>query len=385
MKIAILASNAKPIPSPPDLIFAPGVIIQELADGLIRRGHDVTLFAPEGTKTDAKLVTAGTKSLYEEFSQGKDFAEKRAANIESYLSLYAQYELLMAAIAFEYIKNNNFDIVHSHKTRHEIYFTPFINVPCAFTFHDPPEREVANKSDEMRLKKFAQSCYFISLSNAQRQGLEYLNWAGTVYSGVELNNFKFAAGGKNLLFVGRLTKAKGIDVAIEVAKDTDAPLTIVGDIAHNPEGLKLFDKLKSAIDNKKIKYLGHIHYSQMNQVYQNAKAILFPIISSEAFGLVMIEAMACGTPVVAFNRGAVPEVIEDGKTGFIVRPGDIDGMVKAVKKIYAMPETECRQMRRACREHVEKNFTVEKMVDGYEKVYEKVIEDYQKRKHEAKN
>ncbi|MEK7142637.1 MAG: glycosyltransferase family 4 protein [Patescibacteria group bacterium] len=382
MKIAILASNQRPIPSPPDLIFAPGVLIYEMTEELVRRGHDLTLFAPEGTKTSAKLVTAGTKSSYEEFAAGGDFIQKRAANLHEYTRQSIQYELLMAAVAFESIDKNDFDIVHSHKTLHEIYFTNFIDKPCVFTFHDPPQREAASRIDVLRLKKYAKTGYFVSVSNFQRTGIEFLNFIDTVYHGIKIDDFEFSEGGdEGLLFVGRLEKKKGADIAVKVAKMTNKKLTLIGDpVIQKPEEKAYFDELSREIDKKQINYLGHVPFNRMVKYYRNRKAFLFPIRSQESFGLVMIEAMACGTPVVAFDRGSVPEIIKDGETGFICPPDDIEAMVKAVKRIYEMPEEKYRQMRQNCRKHVEENFTVERMVNGYEKVYQKVIDDW-KEKH----
>ncbi|KKQ17932.1 MAG: Glycosyl transferase, group 1 [Berkelbacteria bacterium GW2011_GWA1_36_9] len=376
MKIAILASNRKPIPSPKDLIFAPGVIIYELVEGLVRKGHDVTLFAPEGTKTTAKLITAGTKSLYEDFSDNQNFAKKRASNIEEYLLKDVQYELLMASTAFEYIKKNKFDIVHSHKTLHEIYFSKLIDTPCLFTFHDISKREIPNDISLRRLKKYTKTAYFVSISDSQRHGLEFLNFVDTVYNGVKIEDFKFSNGDKNLLFVGRIDISKGADTAVKLALETKRPLLIVGDVAYNSPGLKIFNKIKKHIDNERIKYLGHVQFDKIKDIYKQAKVLLFPIQQSDSFGLVMIEAMACGTPVIAFNLGSVPEIIKNGQTGFICPVGDTNAMIKAIRKIYEMTESEYQKMRQNCRQHVEENFTIEKMVDGYEKVYEKVIRDW---------
>ncbi len=379
MKIAILASNQRPIPSPQDLIFAPGVIIYEMTEELIRRGHDVTLFAPEGTKTKAKLITAGTKSSYEEFAPEGDFIIKRAENLPEYARQSAQYELLMASTAFEYIRNHDFDVVHSHKTLHEIYFTNFVQAPCLFTFHDPPAKEVKSMIDRLRLEKYAKSCYFVSPSNFQRKGIEFLNFIDTIYHGLDLKKFNFTDDGREeLLFVGRLEKGKNPDLAIKAAQMAGKPLTLIGgEVVQKPEEKEYFKEISKNFDDG-IKHLGHIHYSEMPQYYENKKALIFPSLGQESFGLVMIEAMACGTPVIAFNSNATPEVVQDGITGFLVPPDDINAMAKAIEKIFAMPEEKYKKMRQNCRNLVQEKFTIEKMVDGYEKVYQRVIEDWSK-------
>lgn len=229
MKIAILASNRKPIPSPKNLIFAPGVIIHELTEGLVKKGHEVTLFAPIGTKTSARLITAETKSLYEDFASEENFINKRAENYELYSSMDNQYELRMASTAFHYIKHNHFDIIHAHKTLHEIYFTPFVDVPTVFTLHDNLWRETIKPIDKMRLQKYAKSVYYVSISDSQREGGDYLKFVKTVYNGIHPNEYHFGHGGENLLFVGRIDRQKGFDTALEVAQRSKRPITVAGD------------------------------------------------------------------------------------------------------------------------------------------------------------
>ncbi|MBM2820356.1 MAG: hypothetical protein HW405_116 [Candidatus Berkelbacteria bacterium] len=371
----MIASNRKPLPSPKELIFAPGIIINDLTEGLVKKGHDVTLFAPEGTKTSARLITSGTKSLYEDFASEKDFKQKRSENLESYFMQDAQYQLLLDSIAFEYIQKNNFDIVHSHNPRHELYFTPLINVPAVFTFHDT-EREVSSEIDKQRLEKFSKSCYFVSISNAQREVFGNLNWAGTVYNGVDTNNYSFSDGGESLLFAGRMDRRKGIDIAVEIAHKLNKPLLIAGDIVKNLDGEKIYREIKPLIDGEKIKYLGHIRYDKMSPIYQQSFALLLPIRWVESFGLVMTEAMACGTPVIAFNKGAVSEVVRDRVTGFVCPSDSINCMTEKINELYQMSKNDYHKIRKNCRKHVTDNFSNEKMVEGYEKIYEKVITDW---------
>ena len=139
------------------------------------------------------------------------------------------------------------------------------------------------------------------------------------------------------------------------------------------------EQVKPLIDGKQIKFIGEVNHKGKAELLKNAKALIAPIQWREPFGLFLIEPMACGTPVIAFNRGSVPEIIKHGKTGFIVTPfnkktkPNIEGFVKAIKKIYQMPETEYKKMRYNCRKHVEKNFSLEKMTSEYEKLYYKVL------------
>jgi len=190
-----------------------------------------------------------------------------------------------------------------------------------------------------------------------------------------------------MVFTSRLKKIKGVEEAINVALKTKRRLKLSGDI-RGSEKEYFYHTIKPLIDKSQglVKFLHFVNHSMIPYFFASGKLFIFPIQWEEPFGLVMIEAMATGTPVVAFARGSVPEVIKDGETGFIVNPSDddirgnfiikktgIEGLCEAVEKIYSMPEDQYRKMRKACREHVEKNFTVEKMVDAYEKVYEEII------------
>jgi glycosyltransferase involved in cell wall biosynthesis len=164
---------------------------------------------------------------------------------------------------------------------------------------------------------------------------------------------------------------KGALSAIRVAKKLKKHIQLAGSIPESQdEASYWYNKVKPSL-NHGAKYLGLIPYNKMYTLYSRAKALLVPITWNEAFGLVMIEAMACGTPVIAFKHGSVPEVIKDKKTGFIVK--NESQMIKAVKKIYDMPQNEYMQMRRNCRKHVEENFSVERMVNDYEKLYYKIV------------
>jgi glycosyltransferase involved in cell wall biosynthesis len=170
--------------------------------------------------------------------------------------------------------------------------------------------------------------------------------------------------------MNRISKEKGVEFAIKIAQKTKVSLDIYG-----PGEKNYLKKAVSPYLNQKISYHGMVkkHSSKWYKVYSEAKVLLLPIQWEEPFGLVMIEAMACGTPVIAFGRGSVPEIIKDGKTGFICKPNDLNSIVRAVKKIYQMPEAEYKKMRNNCHEHVKKNFTTEKMVDNYEKIYYRIL------------
>lgn len=187
------------------------------------------------------------------------------------------------------------------------------------------------------------------------------------------------------MFCGRIHPTKGVGLAIEAAMKLKKKLLLVGSIGYSH--MDYFNNEIKPYINGDVSLVENIsEKTSIAKLYGSSKLFIFPIQYEEPFGLVMIEAMATGTPVVAFARGSVPEVVKDGETGFIVNPSDddirgdwvikktgLEGLCEAVEKIYTMPEDQYRAMRRACRTHVEANFTVERMVDGYEKVYQEVL------------
>ena len=274
---------------------------------------------------------------------------------------------------------NDFDLVHDNS----LYFLPLIlgneliPLPLIATLHVP----ITNFSLPDILKDLNISNdnnYYIAISDSQKQMIKNLKIFDVNYNGIDEKRFIFNDKSDNyLLWVGRIVPEKGLEKAIEVAIKTNMELKIAGSIADRG----LFEKqIKPIISRQKnIIYLGEKLGQNLVKLYQKAKILLFPIDWEEPFGLVMVEAMACGTPVIAFRRGSVSEVIKDGEAGFICPPGDLDCMVKTVKGIYEVPEEKYRAMRHACRKHVEENFTVEKMVDGYEKVYQQVIADWKQK------
>jgi len=200
-------------------------------------------------------------------------------------------------------------------------------------------------------------------------------------------------GGNYLVWLGRFTPVKGAKEAIEIAKAVKMPLLMAGKIDWAVERDKQYFKefIEPHFKKGEIEYLGEANHAQKNKLMGSALCLLNPISWDEPFGLVSAEANACGTPVVVFARGAAPEVIKDGETGFLINSskknikGDwlikktgIEGISEAVERIRMMPKNRYQKMRRACREHVEKNFTIEKMADSYEKLYQEVLEKQRK-------
>ncbi|MCX6806606.1 MAG: glycosyltransferase family 4 protein [Candidatus Berkelbacteria bacterium] len=337
------------------------LIVSNITNELSRRGHKVTLFASKDSKTQADISSVIDKSLGESVEKGEIGPDT-----------VIKYEVLNNLIAF--LNAEKFDLIHCHSHYLGAAFAFFVNTPSVHTLHSYP------RGAELEIMRKTKTVY-CSISNKFREFTPGLEYVATVYNGIDLSRLPFRSEYQdNLITSGRLSPKKGFHDAILVAIKNRKKLKIGGPLPKSGYGKDSWladeeyyiKKIKPFLKTQYIEHVGEIHQDQKDK-FMTAKAFLLPIHWEEPFGLVMIEAMACGTPVVAFRRGSVPEIVIDGKTGFIVKPNDINAMAKAVKRIYSMPENEYQAMRKACREHVEKNFTVEKMVDGYEKVYEEVL------------
>src|SRR3989344_2619551 len=251
-------------------------------------------------------------------------------------------------------EKGEYDILHIHPADRALPLSlSHENIKIVYTLHDPiyPWRAEIFKMFQ------SSNQYYVSISDSQRKPARNLNYLSTIYNGIQLEEFPFSEEYDDyLLFVGRLHPEKGVAEAVEAAKLADEKLLIVGPPV---TGAYWDTRIKPYLGDK-IKYIGHVDYKDLDQYYRRAKALLVPIQWEEPFGLVMIEAMACGAPGIAFRRGSVPEVIKDGKTGFIV--DTIDEMAEAIKKINIIKRSDCRR-------HVEENFSSEKMIARYEEEF----------------
>jgi glycosyltransferase involved in cell wall biosynthesis len=354
MKIGIACTNAFTIPVPESEIYANQNMAGWIADRLSEKKADVTLFAPKGSRTKAKLVTFGMLP----------YSDPRVHKVLSAGCSFSDYEHLFMAKIYNYALENKFDVLHMHLRPLSVApFSAMSKIPTIQTIHDP-----------LNYKYFKiLECYnsfkqigFVSISFSQRKPLPGLKMIGNVYNGISLEKWTFnPKGGKYLCWSGRVLPEKATHIAIKVARKTNIELKMAGYVYNNDKNNP------SSYWNKKVKpnlsrkiTLEYLQPKEQNYFYGNAKAFINPIQWEEPFGLVMIEAMACGTPVIAFNRGSVPEIVKHGETGFIVN--NEKEMIEAIKRIDMID-------RRKCRERVEKHFTVEKMVDEYEKVYRKII------------
>jgi len=312
------------------------------------RGHDVTLFASGNSKTKAKLESVFPKSLFEE-------------KVDWF---HRSQNLIHAANAFS--KAGEFDVIHSHMMDNALFFSQITKTPMLTTLHNVLPSPENSKSDEyITFDHYSQKTNFASISFDQRTHTDInLNYIDTVYNGINMKDFTFNPEPKNYFaWLGRIHYGKGMWEAVHASRETKSNLITAGNITCESDE-KYFNTVKPMIDEKKIKYIGEVGPKRKNSLLGSAKALLFPIRWEEPFGLVMAEAMACGTPVIAFRRGSVSEIIKNGVTGFVVE--DEKGLIEDMKNIGKIDRAQCRK-------HVEKHFTIERMVDAYEEVYEKII------------
>jgi glycosyltransferase involved in cell wall biosynthesis len=322
---------------PPHLYGGTERVVSYLTEELVRRGEDVTLFASGDSKTKAKLIPACERSL-------------RLTKAVDTLALHI-------VMLEEVIKRaGEFDIVHFHIDYLHYSLSRRSRLNHVTTLHG--RLDLPNLS--ILYREFT-DMPVISISDSQRRALPFAAWAGTVYHGLPPDEFHLRAQPEDyLLFLGRISPEKRVDRAIEIAKRAGRKLKIAAKIDRADR--YYFNKhIKHLLDQPFIEFIGEVGRQEADKLLGGAAALLFPIDWPEPFGLVMIEALACGTPVIAFRCGSVPEVITDGVTGFIVE--DIEQAAKAVGRIGQIDRARCRK-------EFEIRFTDRRMAQDYVKIYE---------------
>jgi glycosyltransferase involved in cell wall biosynthesis len=253
-----------------------------------------------------------------------------------------------------------FDIIHSHIDYWALPFSRVTGVPTVSTMHGRMDIE-----DLHSIYRWFPEAALVSISNSQRLPLPNVNWVDTIYHGLPRDLLKFnAKPGKYLAFIGRIAPEKRPDLAIEIARRSGVPLKIAAkvDVADR----QYFETvIKPLIQPPHVEYIGEINDAEKSEFLGGARALLFPIDWPEPFGLAMVEALACGTPVIARPCGSVPEVMRPGVSGFVA--SELDELVAAVDKIESIPRDQCRR-------YFEERFTTERMIDRYEQVYDRLIE-----------
>jgi len=323
---------------PPALYGGTERVVSYLTEELVRQGHDVTLFASGDSITRARLIPVWDRALR------LDERHPEASSLH----------VLMVEEVFK--RAATFDVVHFHIDAMQLPLARRHTTPCVMTMHgrlDLPG--LAELYDEFR------DLPLISISDAQRSPLPRANWHTTVHHGLPAGMFQPSyEPGRYLAFVGRISPEKRVDRAIEIARRSGVPLRIAAKV--DPVDREYYEEtIAPLIDGEFVEYIGEVGDRDKAQFLAGALALLFPIDWPEPFGLAMIEAFASGTPVIAFRRGSVPEVIDEGVSGCIV--DDVDGAVAAVAR---MPAWE----RRRCREVFEKRFTAQRMAHDYCEAYE---------------
>ena len=345
MKIALLSPIEEPVP--PEKYGGTELVVSNLAETLVDYGQEVYLLASGDSKTRANLVPIFPRAIRKE----PIAADMNVRNSLKYITVSRMVDELTK------IKP---DIIHNHIGWRFIPFAHHFSARTVTTLHGPldvPYQQFVYGS-------FADASY-VSISNAQREPFPSLNYAATVYNGIDLKAFNFIdKSGEYLAFLGRISPEKGPKLAIEIAKKAGMRLKIAAKV--DAVDIEYFKKeIKPLIDGKQIEFIGEVGPDAKSDFLGNAFALLAPIQWREPFGLFMVEAMACGTPVVVTNMGSAPELVVDGETGFVVL-NDIDAFVGAIKRI---PQIN----REKCYNRVKEFFTKEKMTEDYLKVYEKII------------
>ena len=323
-------------------------IVSFLTEELVKRGHEVTLFASGDSKTKAKLISVYPKSLIKAGYNWQD----PFWNLENLTEAFSQAK--------------NFDIIHSHLDLWTLPFLSLTNKPVLHTLHNQLYKASITREGEKkptRIEIFEKHrkktlAVFISRSEKNESAVKFpRSWV--IYNGIDISQFKFNPEPKDhFIWIARIDPFKGIENAIKAAKMANVKLLLAGRL--DPQRREYFvKKIKPHLSNK-IRYVGELTQEKLSHFYGSAIACLYPIEWEEPFGLIMTESMACGTPVIAFDRGSVKELVKDRKTGFVVK--NIEEMVKAMKKIDQIDRV-------ACRQRVEKYFTYQRMVDNYEKIY----------------
>jgi glycosyltransferase involved in cell wall biosynthesis len=315
-------------------------IVSLLADGLVDAGHEVTLFASGDSRTKATLAYV--------------FAEAPSELIGK-----TQPELQHALSCFR--RAEEFDVINDHAGPLSIALGGLVQTPVLHTVHGPLDGDPGRIYEH--LARLSPEVGLISISLNQRRPKPELNWAATCPNALDFQLYPCKPHrGDYLLFLGRMSPDKGAHRAIAVARETGLPLKLAGK-KQDPKEIRYFHELVEPHLDDQIEYLGEVSHGEKVELLQNARVTLFPIEWEEPFGLVMIESMACGTPVIATRRGAVPEVIADGRSGLIVDA--YREMPEAIGRADDLDPLECRR-------YVEERYAPERMVQDYVDVFEHV-------------
>jgi glycosyltransferase involved in cell wall biosynthesis len=344
MRIAQLAPLVEPVP--PKGYGGTELVVSLITEELVRRGHEVTLFAAGNSRTTARLISVNDQNLRNHENPDR----------------WQAYDMRMLMKLEE--MQDEFDIIHNHMGYAALPQIQYLRCPVVTTLHN-------------NIKPYCADIYarynhypYVAISKSYRDQnmADLLNYAGVVYNGIdmELHEYDPSAKRSYLLFLGRLCNDKGTAEAIEIAKRLNMPLKIAGKIDLNDKKY-CEERVLPHLEDPSIEYLGEVDLSQKVNLYQHAIAVTYPINFEEPFGLVMAESLAAGTPLLAFDRGSVREILSDGETAIIGNTVDeLADRFSELKKI--QPQT--------CRDRALSLFSKEKMADGYQLIYDQIVEKH---------
>lgn len=358
MRIAMMVRGYLPVPAPKDMIYAPIELAMSIAEGLVKRGHEVDFYAPNGSHINGVRIQSNNLPP---LVHDKKEMSALATDVERVLNYVpGAWDQSMSSQMFARAAAGEYDLLHFHHPGVALpYAGIYPQVPVVYTLHDPIYqwyRDMFGIFD-------SPNQHFISISDNQRRDAPDLMYTRTVHNGIDCDKYEFSDSHEDyLLFAGRIVAEKGVKEAIKVAQETNHRLLIIGP-TYGDKSEYFEHHVKPHLDDK-ILYLGFMEQAQLVTYYKKAKAFLMPVQWEEPFGMTMIEAMACGTPVIGLRRGAIPEVVEHGKTGFVC--DSIYDMAEAVGKVDQLD-------RAACRRHIEQHFCVNTMVNHYEAAFTEIV------------
>jgi glycosyltransferase involved in cell wall biosynthesis len=350
MRIAMLAPPWLPVPPP--TYGGIEAVLDGLCQGLVRHGHDVTLFAAPGSSSSAEVVEVLPVAHGDQIERSLHEADHVAC--------------VFGAVDRAARSRRPFDIVHDHCGFTAFAMADRLATPLVHTLHGPFDEETSSF-----YRRHADQASVVALSRSQAsQAPPGLHVAGVVPNPVDLDAWPVAVDKQDyLLWIGRFTEVKGPHRAIAAARAVGVPLVMAGPVQPGDEEF-FAAEVEPLLDGTAVRHVGAVGGEQKAALYAGARALLMPITWAEPFGMVMVEALACGTPVLAFDRGAAPEIVEDGLTGFVVE--DVDGMVAALGRLDEIDPRDCRSA-------VEQRFGVDQVARAYERVYAEVVEAWASR------
>jgi glycosyltransferase involved in cell wall biosynthesis len=365
----------------PYVIFSPAELALQLADGLQAQGADVTLFTPGPVDTSTRNITADLSYFKQELAgRGDSYIDLLKKHPLTFINLGRQVQAELIAKAYTMANNGDLDIVHIYTNEEDIAlpFASLCNRPVVFTHHDPFNFLVKYKNV---FPKYAQ-LHWLSISLAQRQGMPAdTNWLTNIYHGLPEGSFvpNYTPHNNYIAYLGRIIQPKGTHLAIQAVQAYNAahpsePLTlkIAGKHYAGAKDTYWQEIIKPALNDPNIQYAGFIKSTAEKQTFLgNARVLLVPSTFEEPFGMVVIEALACGTPVIGLGSGAIPEVIKDGLTGYVVskqaaEPATVAALAAAIANVGSID-------RHACRTDFEARFTTSRMCKEHLTAYQTLI------------